>query len=557
MSVVLKNIPGDRGTTESVKSGFFVGTNIAIATPQRYATTGIDGASLVSASPAVVGVSSNNPIRAFADRFYFRIWVVPLVLDAQNPIAGDPIPFYIWNAYLTDNEVDLISSVNATGLSLDFDDTAVWSALEYREVNITIGTDAPYQIDASFTFDFEYGGSSMRFLALLADIVPQLPDSIITETYEWLTDEIRSYNGSEQRIAVRPRPRRSITLDISLLDDADRKRLYDKIYKTIASTVIAPSYQFQAPLKQATVIADNRFYCNTKRADLRAGENVVIVTPSGQFYLYKIADVYADYATITTAFAAALPKNSIVAAGFQARIPNNTAISMMSISGKSSLKLDIVDARDQIAQPATVVTLDVFDSFPVLNRHPLADSEAQEAFDMGLEVIDNEIAAPAVYSNWTQPYINGSRRFLIQSMLDITDSEWWRVFLDYCNGKQKAFLLSTKRHDLVKVESSEPLISQIEVEGTDYANLFFESNTYKRLEIETNQGTFWVKGTNVTNNGASTTIEFSPSIAIDPATLEIIRISYLMLARLGSDTVTFTHNGTHSIVEFPIRAALE
>lgn len=557
MSVVLKNIPGDRGSTESVKSGFFVGTNIAIATPSRYDTTGTDGALLVSASPTVAGVSSAEPIRAFADRFYFRIWVVPLVLDAQNPVFGASIPFRIWNAYLTDNEVDLISSVAADGLSIDFDDTAVWSALEYREVNITIGNDAPYQIDATYTFDFQFGSGDLRFLALLADIVPLLPDATISETYEWLTDEIRSYDGSEQRIAVRQRPRRSITLDISILSDADRKLLYDKIYKTIAATVIAPTYQFQAPLKQATVIGDNRIYCNTARADLRAGENVVIVSRTGEFFLYTVDTVLADYVTITTAFAAVIPKGSLVAAGFQARMPNNTAISMLSISGKSSLKLDIVDARDQIAQPGAVVTLDTFGTFPVLNRRPLADSEADESFAMGLEVIDNQIAAPAVYANWSQPYVTGLRRFLIQSMLDITDSEWWRVFLDHCHGKQNSFLLSTWREDLVQVEGSEILVSQIEVEGTAYANQYFESETYKRLEIETDQGTFWVKASGVTNNGASTTIDFSPSLSIDPATVEVIRISYLMLARLGTDTVTFTHNGTHSIVEFPIRAALE
>lgn len=556
MDQILKAIPGDRGTTLPAYSGFLTGGTIAVPTP-RFAAVAAAAGSIGVIPAAVPGAASSaGPYRAFADIFYFRIWVLPPVLDAQNPLIGSPIPFRIWNAYLTANNVDVITPTNADGLTLDFDATAIWDALEYREVNVTIGVDAPYQIDASFDFNFEFGDGQLRFLALLADIVPLLPEAPIQETYAWLTDQIQSYNGAEQRIAVRTRPRRSFTMDLALLNDADRKELYDKIYKTIALTVIAPSYQYQAPLKTATVIGDNKIYCNVARADLRAGENVVIVTPSNTFYLYKVLAVFTNYVTITTSFSSELPKGSIVAAGFQARIPNNTSINMMSVAGKSTLKLDIIDARTQIAQPGTAVALTTFAGYPVLERRPLADSEALEAFDMGLEIIDNDIGAPAVYSNWTQPFVNGTRRFLIQSLLDIDDTEYWRLFLDHCRGAQRAFYLSTYREDLVLADP-EILVAQIEVEGSEYANQYFESPTYKQLEIETDQGTFWVTVDNVLNNGVSTTISFSPALDVDPATVSVTRISYLMLARLGSDTVTFSHNGTHSIVEFPIRAALE
>lgn len=556
-AVIVKMTPGDRGTTRPAYSGFLTGGPIAVPAPRFSAVASAPGTLATPATPALAAGTSAAPRRAFADIFYFRIWVIPTVLDAQNPVIGSPIPFRIWNAYLTPNDVDVISGTGDDGLTFDFDATASWDALEFREVNITIGVDAPYQIDANFNFDFQFGDGQLRFLAQIADIIPLMPDAPVLETYTWMTDQIQSYNGTEQRIAVRQRPRRSFTIDLTLLDDADRKKVYDKIYKTIALTVIAPSYQYQAPLKVATVIGDNKIYCNVARADLRAGENVVIVSKSGLFYLYEIEAVFAGYATITTAFAAVLRKGSIVAAGFQARIPNNTAISMGARSGKANLKLELVDARDQIAQPGASVSLATFAGYPVLERRPLADSEAGEAFDMGLETIDNKTGRPAVYSNWLQPFVNGSRKFLIQSLLNIADTEYWRVFLDHCNGMQRAFLLSTYREDLVLTEGVDLLVAQMTVDGSEYANQYFESPTYKNLEIETDQGTFWVTADNVVNNGVSTTISFSPAMDIDPATVTVIRISYLVLARLGSDTVTFSHNGTHSSVEFPIRAALE
>ncbi|WP_305016859.1 hypothetical protein [Mycobacterium tuberculosis] len=55
----------------------------------------------------------------------------------------------------------------------------------------------------------------------------------IQEQFEWLTDILDNHDGTEQRIALRPRPRRKFTMALTLLDDADRKALYDKLYKTI------------------------------------------------------------------------------------------------------------------------------------------------------------------------------------------------------------------------------------------------------------------------------------------------------------------------------------
>ena len=477
MSVVFTNIPAERGLTENQNSDFYVGSDLAIPTPQLATLIGADGARGVSVSPAVPSVSSAEPLRSFGNIFYFRIWVVPTVLDAQNPIIGDPIAFRIWNAYLVSNEIQAINSTGATGLTLSATVGDVLDALEYRETTITIGSDAPIEVSALFSFDFALGEGDLTFLAILADIVPLLAESTITETYQWLTDELRSYDGTEARIAVRQRPRRTISFDVSIWKDADRKKLYDKIYKTVGATLIAPAYQFQVPLKQSTVISDNKIFCNPKRADLRAGENVVIIGPNEDFYLYTVDQVFSDHVTITTAFAAVIPKRSIVAGGFAARIPNNTSISMTTVSGKSSLRLDIVANRDSVAQPDTTVTLDTFNGYPVLNRRPLGDSEANEAFDLGLEVIDNDIAPVEVYRNWTQPYVNGLRRFLVQSLLDIEDMEWWRVFLDYCKGKQKPFLLSTYRQDLVQAEGTDLLILRIEVEGSDYAARYFQSPT--------------------------------------------------------------------------------
>jgi hypothetical protein len=91
-------------------------------------------------------------------------------------------------------------------------------------------------------------------------------------------------------------------MNFLLQSDEDRKALYDKLFKTAALTVVAPSYQYQSRLKVATVVGDNKLYTNTRRADLRAGESVLVQTKAGANFMYTIDTVFADHVTLRRRF---------------------------------------------------------------------------------------------------------------------------------------------------------------------------------------------------------------------------------------------------------------
>lgn len=560
MAVALSLIPASRpgAAGEPIPAGWTDGSPIAVPAVPAGAVSSLPGNVGTPAASALPAASSAAPLRSFMDLFYFRIWAIPNVLDAQNPRLNTPIPFALWNAYLEANELQAITSTDAEGLTLDIAAGAIFEPLELKTINAEIGESAPYQIDANFEFDFADGGTVLRFLAQLADILPIQPEYGIVERLEWLTDILPSYDGTDQRIALRNSPRISYQLPLVLEDDAARKALYDKLYKTAALTVITPSYQYQTRLKQKAVIGDNKIYCNPKRADLRQGDNVIIVERgTGLFYLYKVLNVFEDHVTIATAFAQTIKAGSIVAGGFAGRFPNMTGLAMNAISGTANITVNMIDTRHPLAYPNNGVVLPTLRGYPILTRRALADAEAGEAFDGGVEVIDNQTGKPQFYSSWPYRFVEGVRRFLVQRLFEPDEIEYWRTFLDYCRGRQKAFLLSTFRQDLVKVEGTEALATKIEVVGNEYATQFFAHPAYRQLEIETDRGIFRVAVSNVENNGVSTTINFETPIDADMTDIVIHRISYLMLVRLGSDTVTLTHEVTRTIVELNIRATTE
>jgi hypothetical protein len=539
-----------------VHSGFLVGTTITIPEVDARAITMDSITAPGTPSVPMIANGAGELIRAFADLFYFRIWPIPPVLDVQNPKRNVPIPFLLWNAFLDQVTLNVITPTGDTGLSIDMVVTTVFNRLDLQTVNVTIGDTAPFEIDETYDFDFGVGSALVRFIAILADILPLQAENDIVEELEWLTDVQTNYDGSENRIALRMRPRRTFGIEITILSDADRKILYDKLFKAVNLDMYVGSYQYQSRLKVATVPADNKLYTNVRRADLRVGEDVMIITKQGEQFLYEIQGVFADHVTTTTAFSQVIPKGSMVCAAFTGRFPNRSGLAMNSIAGEMKLKLLLTDSRPQVAWPDSGVSVPTFDGKPLLLKNPLADGETPELFDAGLEVIDNQTGRPAYYMDWTQPFMEGTRKYLIQTLWDADDIEFWRSFLDAIRGSQKSFYTPTYRQDQVHTVGGVFSQTQIEVDGLTFGSLYDGNEPYMALDIETDIGTYQVKVESSTPTGNTTIIDFIDPIPDDVSLAVVNRVSYLMLVRLGSDKVTLTHRPTHSTVDLALRMAV-
>lgn len=552
---ILKPFAVDKGNpAQPTRTGFIDQSSIAI--PQPAAMKGsLGGVIRGNRAARLPNGLTSKPLRGFADLFYFRIWVLPPVLDVQNPKLNTDIPFVMWNAYLVPNTLNIIGITgDNTGLTIDAVVTTVLGDLELRTFNAQISEAAPIEISVTYDFTFTFGTARLLFQALLADILPIEPNYPILEGFAWNTNVIPHYDGSESRIALRARPRRSFGFEISLLNVDDRKKLLDKLYKVGNLNVIAPAYPYQSPLKVATVIGDNKLYTNTKRADLRVGEKVIVRTRAGVFYLFTVQAVFTTYVQITTAFAVVIPAMSIVTAGAVGRLPNKSGIAMGPLAGTSGLRVDLTEPREQIQFPVIGYALPTFNGLPIVLRNPVVQGDTDESFDSGVEVMDNQTGRPQFYTSWAQSYLEGHRAFLCQSLFDIDEREFWRTFLDYSRGMQKPFYICTYREDLYWDDTTLFLNSQITVTGTEYATQYFEAESYRQVQIESSAGTFQVKVTNATNNGTSVTLGFSEAIIADLTGATVTRISFMPLVRLGSDKVKISHFGTYSIVELDIRA---
>lgn len=519
--------------------------------------------------PAVVGayltptVLNDGPQavglhRTFLHDFYYRIWVIPSVIQAQNPQYNAPIEFNIWNAYPepVTNTLVSIDATGATGLDVLPAAGYVFDALEYKLASVTITTAAPIQIDAEFTFNFTTGSGTLTFSATVADFVQMRPDPPVTEYWDWLTDVMTSWDGTEQRVALRQAPRRNVSYKIGLDGEADRRRQYGRWYKSLATRLVFPYYQYATVLTQESVIGATKIFFDPARTDVRDGDFVVVLdewTEAG--YLVKLDTVEADGATLDSPLTVDLTARMIVAPAFASRLADGSGLDMKIVSGTLNVDAQALDVRTAFARPGSTAVIEVFDGYNVLDRRPLAEGETPERFHVNYEVIDSETGLLDIKSSWPHPRIETARKYAIHRATDPNEMDWWRDFLDDAKGMQKAFLAPSWFSDLVLTENPAPSANSCTISSMDYASLYFPYDTFKRLQFELADGRLvWRKVLSAVDNGDGTqTLNLDSAFGGNPQDVDVLKVSYLYRCRLGLDRVTLTHGHLRTVLEITIR----
>jgi hypothetical protein len=517
--------------------------------------------------PALVGAVAYPDSAIYADvpavvagnflfDYYYRIWVLPEVLNAQNPIYDVPIPFAIWNAFpqpLT-NTLESIDRLAATGLSLDIDVGAVFRAVEYRVVNVTITPAAGLTIAAEFDFNFDAGTGRFFFNATIADFVQMVPDPPVTETWAWLTDVIPSRDNTEQRIALRSTPRRTIKYGFLLEDETERRRQYQRWYKSLGNPIVLPFYQYHTKLVATSLEGSSKLYFDPAKTDMRDGDFVIVMneaTVTG--HLVKIDSVDPDGATTNAPLQFDATKGLLVAPTFTSRLNDNTGLSMKSVTGHLDVAAMVLTYRASFKRPGSTAVIPTFDGMPVLNLRPIAAGETPEVFDANYDVVDSTTGIQRMYVSWPHPVVGGTRKWTIRRRQNPAEMDWWRDFLDTIKGQWKAFLMPTWFADLTLAELPTVGTGQLRITNADYASLYFPFDTFQRLQLETDAGILWRKVLAATQNpDGTTTLQLDIGFA-SADEVAIAKVSFLNRCRLNSDTVTLTHERLRTQIELPTR----
>lgn len=484
--------------------------------------------------------------------FHFRLWVIPPLLQLNNPQLNTDIPFTLWNTWYDTETITGILVNGSSVLSFDLAINDTIKDFQLRTVNMQIAAGEP-SIEATVQFITENLLGVLTVIAAISDTFNLIPDVPIKEYWEFKTDVLTNYNGVEQRIALRRYPRIKQQFTFEIIDLRQRRTQYNVVRKNITVQSLVPMYQYSVNVDQPASIGDFKIYLDNAQSNLRAGDFAIIVNPTTEdLIISRINTVDLDGITLASAITYNIDDHWVVAPAINAIVNDGSGIDMRNVTGQLEVNADSFE-ESTLLRPNATRSIDTFDGIPLIKRRPLIN--ADEKFNYERDILDNEVGVRDLNSSWLHPKVSGTRKFTIQRIADPDEMDYWRSLFDTIRGGQKSFLLATWFPDLTldQPNQSTRALSSLVVSEDYYPGLYQVYETYKRIQIEYPNGTSTQHVVNVatTNPDGTCTIQFSPAIPDTVETDQIKYISFLMRWK-ASDRVAFRHFANYSEVSFGV-----
>lgn len=384
----------------------------------------------------------------------------------------------------------------------------------------------------SIDYRFAYAIDSPRVPVIL---VPEVP---ITETWVYASAFVKNYDGTEQRATLRDEPVSIYGYDYVF--DKERAELYREIFDRVRTSLMLPIYAYASVLKESAEFTST-LVLNPDTGDIRAGDEVLCLTPDEEYLTATVASVGTDDITLYDAIADFLPAGTWVVPMREVYIADDNGISMRSIAGQSRISYTTATRR-AIKRPGVAGgVVPTYDDIPLLDKRPLADDDVNEMFaGSTVRITDAVDVGVASVATWKMPTINGARSFLVDRM---TEMDFWREFADTTKGRRGSFLMPTFRADLTPVSVSGV---NLRVAGVHFA-AWAKHDSYARLRLETSAGVVYRKVMAAVRDGGETVITLDSA---PPGVVE--RVSFLNRVRLASDAFKWQHIETQSMVTIEV-----
>ncbi len=507
----------------------------------------------IVAAPSFAFVGQVHEADSFHRDFHFRFYLIPEELRLSNPTINTDIAFKMWNTHrVPQTLLNLqVQGSNVLTFGLQVNDVVADSKL--LTTTVSIGPGEP-NIDAIANFTFTDGLASLPIIATVSETFNLVPDVPVRETWEFLTDIITSFNGQEQRISLRPEPRRTMDFDVDILDLKDRRAQYELVFKNMGLQAIIPAYHHATNLTGDTPIGGSKYYFDPAVTQMRVGEYLVVINPQTEYaQITQVLSVDADGATGTSASGVDLDKTWYVYPAHAMIVKNGSGLNMQQTSGKLHMKTEGF-STPTLPRPNAAPVINQLNGIDIMEMRPLIS--ADERFSFRADIVDFEVGVKDIKRK-ADPHtrISGSRRWRISRYDNPEEEDYMRQFIDNAKGAHKAWFMPTFFPDLTYVSGATNLSGVITVAELNYPSLFHQFNTWKQIRIEYKNlpATYHTVDSAAVNGlGTLTELSLNPVLADDVEVANITKICFLHKVR-GTDTIRRQHFARETFYSWAIQ----
>lgn len=383
-------------------------------------------------------------------------------------------------------------------------------------------------------------GSSVLALASLlpgeASATPMVwahqPYGAVLERMSWLTDVLPSFNGAEQRRALRAAPRRSFEFDV-MMSAAERRAAENRLHQWQARRWALPIWPDAQPLSASIAPGATALPCDTATRDFQVGGILAVVLNTRSYEVLQVESLAVDSIGLAAPVARSWPAGSAIVVPLRAARMTDR-VDLSRFTGAHSYGRFRFEIDEPCDWPAAVES--TYRGIPVLAQAPNWTEDVQQGYERFLARLDPGMGLTYVDDEAGGPHLMQSHRWLLDGR---TQADAFRRWLYARRGRLAAFWLPTFAEDFVVAASIGASALTIDVEHCDYTQAIGQAVGRRDIRIRLTTGqTFYrrITGSTVVSSTVERlSIDAALGVLVSPAQVE--SVSYMAAARLDSDAV--------------------
>ena len=469
---------------------------------------------------------------------YKRIIVIPHTVNLGSISTDQTFKIQVWNANKSAVKLLSVSVVGGEGIELVGPTSGTFNALALKKWTVKVGMQGAPVIDCVVTFNF-LGKSpvTLRITGSRSTDWSFMPDwsEDVTENLEWLTRVHQSVTAAEQRIARRLSPRRTFEFKVSF-SEVERQLFESALYGYGARVWSLPIFTDCARLLQPVQQGAVDLPINTVGYDFAVGGRAILMTGSNK-EMVEITALEPNKITV---------KRPIVGnydQSFTAIYPLRSAV-LTDMPQVRRLSDNVSTTQIRLQLHEHNAWSDDVSHLPTYRNHPVLEPTSEWSEDITaqyarlIKTLDNETGLPYYLDTANKAMQITAHRFIAAGR---EEQRKLRNLFYHLRGRQRAIWVATSSTDVTPV--GDIVGTTLDIAYINYTGALQKQTGRQDVRIEcTGERIFYRRiVSSAVINSATERLAFDGD-TINIKQRDILKISYLTLSRLESDTVSWVHH---------------
>jgi len=480
------------------------------------------------------------------ETFYNRILIEPSQLDMGNLLSNQTRVIVVWNGFLTSKTLEAFQRNNDAGITVNEPVAPPYEIRPLEQLNyiLNITTDGPSVIDADYVWTIDGEEYTAAVTGRRVITWPYAPswDTPVTETLSWLTNVLRSYNGTEQRRGLRTKPRRSFSYTFKTFRNQSA-RLENLLWGWQNRLYALPVWTDKSRSATEIEVGDLLITLTTDTYSFAVNELAVLYGGPDLMEIVEIAAVNSGSLSLKRPVEGNWPARTTVMPVVLGHLPVRVPLMRLSsqaVVGTLTFTLDPVSNTSYIPAEVPPIT---YKGVEVLTRQPNWNDSLANSFDYMFDQLDQQTGAITWDTTEEFPRINRQYTWLLNGRGKIKD---FRAMLGRRLGMRNSIYVPSWHDDFKVTRPIGASDTGISVLNNEFRLMVGTDPARNQLMIRLVNGTvFYRQIVGVSADDQYTILTVDTPLGMLVPLGDVKTIHVMMLSRLATDEVNIVWRTDH------------